>query len=298
MDRATQLADVIRLFDPRKPLRGEALERFYIDRPGNPLQRMLIYLQGLGLNDQPVKLLFTGHVGSGKSTELNKLAIRLKRQFFIVNLDVRRSLNLNDLSYVDILLGLTTALFRRATEEDVLAKAPAQIATGVWEDVRLFIETIIFGPVRVPSPQAEATVSAKVNLLAAEFEAKFSQESSTREAVREQMESRVAELVDKLDFVTRQVRDRYGRPVLFFIENTDKPDLEKARDLFVNHTHTLTNFQAAAIYTFPVGLRYSPDFALVKDHFDHDFVLPNIKVNERDGSEAPQLCNAYCRAAH
>jgi hypothetical protein len=106
--------------------------------------------------------------------------------------------------------------------------------------------------------------------------------------VREQMESRVAELVDKLDFVTRQVRDRYGRPVLFFIENTDKPDLDKARDLFVNHTHTLTNFQAAAIYTFPVGLRYSPDFALVKDHFDHDFVLPNIKVNERDGSEAPQ----------
>jgi hypothetical protein len=115
MERATQLADVIRLFDPRKPLRDEALERFYIDRPGNPLQRMLIYLQGLGLNDQPVKLLFTGHVGSGKSTELNKLATHLKRQFFIVNLDVRRSLSLSDLSYVDILLGLTTALFRRAT---------------------------------------------------------------------------------------------------------------------------------------------------------------------------------------
>ena len=102
------------------------------------------------------------------------------------------------------------------------------------------------------------------------------------------MESRVAELVEKLDFIAQQVRDKYGRPVLFFIENTDKPDLEKARDLFANHTHTLTNFNAAAIYTFPVGLRYSPDFALVKDHFDHDFILPNIKVRERDGSEAPE----------
>jgi hypothetical protein len=170
----------------------------------------------------------------------------------------------------------------------VLDKAPAQIAAGVWEDVSLFIERTIFGPVRLPAPKAEATVSAKVNLLAAEVQAKYSQESTTRAKVRERMESRVAELVEKLDFIARQVRDKYGRPVLFFIENTDKPDLENARDLFVNHTHTLTSFDAAAIYTFPVGLRYSPDFALIKDHFDHDFVLPNIKVRERDGREAPE----------
>ena len=288
LKRAEKLADIIRLFDPRKPLQGKALDSFYIDRPHNPLERMRIYLQGLGLHDQPVKLLFTGHVGSGKSTELNKLATHLENQFFIVNLDVRQSLNLSDLSYVDILLGLTTALFRRATEERVLAKAPAQIASGVWEDVSLFIERTIYGPVRLPDFKGEASLSAKVNLLAAEFEAKFSQESTTRQAVREQMEGRVAELIEKLDFIARQVRDQYKRPVLFFIENTDKPDLDKARDLFVNHTPTLTNFQAAAIYTFPVGLRYSSDFALVKDHFDHDFVLPNIKVSERDGSENPQ----------
>ncbi len=291
MKRAETLADVIRLFDPRKPLQGEALDSFYINRPHNPLERMRIYLQGLGLNNQPVKLLFTGHVGSGKSTELNKLATHLENQFFIVNLDVRQSLNLSDLSYVDILLGLTTALFRRATEESVLKQAPAQIAANVWEDVKVFIEHTIFGPVRLSTPQAEASFSARVNVLAAEFEAKFSQEASTRQAVREQMEGRVVELVDKLDFVAQQVRDHYGRPVLFFVENTDKPDLDKARDLFVNHTHTLTNFQAAAIYTFPVGLRYSPDFALVKDHFDHDFVLPNIKVRKRDGSEAEQGTN-------
>ncbi len=284
MQRAEALHDIIRLFDPRRPLCGEALDSFYIDRPHNPLERMLIYLQGLGLNDQPVKLLFTGHVGSGKSTELNKLATRLENQFFIVNLDVRQSLNLSDLTYVDILLGLTTALFRRATEEKVLKKAPARIAADVWEDVGLFIEKTIFGPAYLPDLKSKISFSTKVNLLAAEFEAKFSQESSTREDVRKRMESRVAELVSKLDFITRQVRDQYKRPVLFFVENTDKPDLERARRLFVNHTHTLTNFQAAVIYTFPVGLRYSSDFTLIKDHFDQDFVLPNIKVSERDGS--------------
>jgi len=297
MKRADDLAGVIRLFDPRKPLSGEALQAFYIDRPGNPLQRMQTYLQGLGLAGQPVKLLFTGHVGSGKSTELNRLATLLKSRFFIVNLDVRRSLNLADLTYVDILLGLTTSLFHRATETDVLVKAPAQIAAEVWEDVSLFIERTILGPVHLPTPsKTGAEFSAKVNLLAAGFEAKFSQETSTRQAVREQMQGRVAELVDKLDFVARQVRDRYKRPVLFFIENTDKPDLDTARALFLNHTHSLTAFEAAAIYTFPVGLRYSPDFTLIKDLFDHHFVLPNIKVNERDGSESPE-CTEHLRRA-
>ena len=297
MKRADDLAGVIRLFDPRKPLSGEALQDFYIDRPGNPLQRMQTYLQGLGLAGQPVKLLFTGHVGSGKSTELNRLATLLKSRFFIVNLDVRRSLNLADLTYVDILLGLTTALFHRATEEDVLARAPAQIAAEVWEDVSLFVERTILGPVHLPAPsKVAAEFSAKVNLLAAGFEAKFSQETSTRQAVRNQMQGRVAELVDKLDFVARQVRDRYKRPVLFFIENTDKPDLDTARALFLNHTHSLTAFEAAAIYTFPVGLRYSPDFTLIKDLFDHHFVLPNIKVNERDGEESPE-CLEHLRRA-
>ena len=285
MKRAENLADAIRLFDPRKPLSGEALQDFYIDRPYNPLKQMRIFLQGLA--DEPVKLLFTGHVGSGKSTELNKLATLLKNQFFIVNLDVRRSLNLSDLSYVDLLLSLSSALFRRATEKDVLARAPAQIAADVWEDVSLFIERTILGPVNFRPPKATAEFAAKANLLAVEFEAKFSQETSTRQEVRERMEKRVPELVDKLNFVARQIRDHYKRPVLFFIEGTDKLDLTRSRDLFVNHTHSLTAFQAAVIYTFPVGLRYSPEFTLIKDHFNNHFVLPNVKLTERDVGEFP-----------
>jgi len=282
--RAQTLPEVIRYFDPMHPLSGNELKEWYIDRPGNPLEEMKIYLQGIGLDGTPLKMLFTGHSGSGKSTVLNKLAEELKGQFFIVPFDVLQFTSLADLSYVDLVLGMASSLFRRATEADVLRKAPAQIAVEALEDLHRFLEQVIFGPLRFRTPAADVELSAKVNLLAIEFQTRFAAEPVTREEMRKRLEPRLSELHDKINMVADLVRVKYKRPVLFFVENTDKPDLARARDIFVGHTHTLTAFRASVIYTFPIGLRYSAaDFNLVKDRFNRTFVLPNLTVIDRDG---------------
>jgi hypothetical protein len=252
------------------PLVGQELQEWYIDRPGNPLERMKIYLQGLALANEPVKLLFTGHVGSGKSTALNKLAEELKRQFFIVPFDARQSLSIADLSYVDLLLGMATSLFKRATEPDVLGKAPSQIAADFWADLTGFIEESIFGPTRFGPAPPDVEASVKVTLLAAEFQTKFAKEATTRDAVRKWVEPRLAELQDKIDQVADLVQVNYKRPVLFFVEGTDRPDLAVARTLFLEHGYSLTAFRTSAIYTFPIGLRYSRDFNSIKDYFTGD----------------------------
>ena len=286
--KAQTLPEVIRAFDPMHPLMGQELKDWYIDRPGNPLGRMKIYLQGLGLMKQPVKILFTGHMGCGKSTTLNKLAEELKRQFFIVPVDVRLFSSLADLTYIDLVLGMATSLFRRATEADVLAKAPAQIAGEVWDDLSGFIEKVIFGPTFFRMPPADVEVSAKVNLLAVELQTKFASEAVTRDEIRKRLEARLAELHDKINRVADEVLVRYKRPVLFFVENTDKPDLERAREIFVGHTYALTAFRASVIYTFPICLRYSAtDFSLIRYQFTETFVLPNLMVARPDGSANP-----------
>ena len=285
--KAQTLPEVIRAFDPHQPLRGEELTTWYIDRPGNPAEEIKIYLQGVGLQDQPVRILFTGHTGSGKSTELNRLAVALKNQFFIVPFDVGRSLSLADLSYVDLVLGMATALFRRATEPDVLGKAPAQIAAEVWEDLLRFTESVISGPANFRQPPANSELAAKINFLAVEFQSKFSSEATTRDAMRQRLESRLAELTDKIDLVADLVRVKYKRPVLFLVEGTDKPDRNRARDIFLGHTYTLTAFRASVIYTFPIDLRYSGEFNLIKDSFTWHYMLPNLKVIHRDGRENP-----------
>lgn len=73
LEPADNLEDVIFLFNPQRALDDEYL-RFYVDR-GSPARQHMATL--LRVNDlergQAVKLLFTGHSGSGKSTELNRL---------------------------------------------------------------------------------------------------------------------------------------------------------------------------------------------------------------------------------
>ena len=283
--KAHTLPEVIRAFDPMHSLTGQELKDWYIDRPGNPLTQMKIYLQGLGRADAPVKILFTGHAGGGKSTALNKLAEELKRQFFIVPFDVLRSTSIADLTYIDLILGMATSLFRRATEPDVLGKAPAQIAGEVWDNVVGFIENVIFGPATFRTPSGDVEVSAKVNYLAAEFQAKFASEAITRDEVRKRIEPRLAELHDRINQVADLVLVNYKRPVLFFVEGTDKADLARAHGIFVDHTYTLTAFRASVIYTFPISLRYSAAaFNVIRDHVTETFVLPNLKVANRDGN--------------
>lgn len=281
--KAKTLAEAIRFFDPTHALQGQELKDWYVDRPGNPLKKMETYL-GLALNNMPVKILFTGHVGSGKSTALNQLAETIKNRFFIVTFNVARSLSLADLSYVDLVLGMAMSLFGRATEPDVLGKAAGQITADYWHDLTGFIERTVFGPAhfQIAPPADEASV--KVSALAAEFQLKFASEASTRDSIRAWVEPRLGELHRKIDEVADLVRVKLGRPVLFFVEGTDKTDLTRAREIFLNHTYSLTAFRASVIYTVPISLRYANSFTQLRDSFNECYVLPNLNIAGRDGT--------------
>jgi energy-coupling factor transporter ATP-binding protein EcfA2 len=57
------------------------------------------------------KQLFTGHIGSGKSTELKRLQQKLQdKDYFVVFLDVQQSLDLGEITYQDVLLNIAQAV--------------------------------------------------------------------------------------------------------------------------------------------------------------------------------------------
>ena len=77
----------------------------------SPLEDLSILLQD---TTDPQKILFSGHRGSGKSTELAKLTMELQDQFFIIHYSVKNILNLLDLTYEDVVLSIGLELFREA----------------------------------------------------------------------------------------------------------------------------------------------------------------------------------------
>lgn len=57
-------------------------------------------------------MLFSGHRGSGKTTELHQLRRELENQgFFVVYLDIDNVLDMNDVEYQDVLLSITDKLY-------------------------------------------------------------------------------------------------------------------------------------------------------------------------------------------
>lgn len=88
---ATDLIQALNTLSPIA-LNGEDLNLYYVPHPNKLLDRMETKLRA----EKRLKLLFTGHRISGKTTALNALTKRLQDAFFIVNFSVLDSLNAHD----------------------------------------------------------------------------------------------------------------------------------------------------------------------------------------------------------
>ncbi len=282
--KATRLQEAINIFDPREPLRGEKLKQYYVEREGSPLKEVEVYLRGM---EKPVKLLFTGHRGSGKSTELNRLATHLDNQFFIVHFSATEVLNPFDLTYVDLILAMALQLFGQATDKEIMKRqglswAKAELLDGIWD---WFNRHVIGEDIALSAPKPDQIgLEAGLNLQVAQLGVKFSTEAPTRTKVRDRVEMRLSELLDLIRYVTDGVKRRIKREVLIIVEDIDKLDLAKARDLFLEHSFSLTEPGAYIVYTFPVSLRYCDDFPQINRNFDEPFTLPNVGILNRNST--------------
>jgi adenylate kinase len=280
---ADNLEDVIYLFNPIKPLDGKYL-RFYVNRGSTARRDMLTWLR---VNDlkrgQPIKLLFTGHSGCGKSTELNRLCQELRQEFFVVKVSTKLIIQPTDLTAVDVVLIAAMSLFKQATQEDVIAKAPAQRISDVWQGLVSFIQDRVFGKLPYREPGEGLELGAKVSYLVFEFEAKYGQDAPTREQIRQRMADRLSEVIERVNDLARFVRVATGRPVVFVFDDTDKPDRERARKLFFDHATTLTSFAASVIFTFNIALWYDAEFNHFRDYYGQRILLPNINLYARNG---------------
>jgi hypothetical protein len=276
MKKAKNLVDALNIFDPEKPLRTiDELKRFFIEREKSPREELELFLKHT--KEMTPKVLFTGHRGSGKSTELAKLTLNLEKQFFIVNYSVKRAINLFDIKYVDVLLSLATELFKTASEQKI------KIKKSLMEDILLWFKKDVTRESTIEDKDV-VEVEGAISAFFAKLQSKLGTESSTRTTIRERVEPRLYELLERVDLIVKEVEQQTERRVLIIIEDLDKADLSSAKEIFCGHSMSLTQPQCCIIYTFPIALRHDNDFINMCQNFDEPSVLPSFKIVHRDGT--------------
>ncbi|MEW6103091.1 MAG: hypothetical protein AB1630_04640 [bacterium] len=108
-------------------------------------------------------------------------------------------------------------------------------------------------------------------------------EPETRNYIRKEMSYRVLEIIEHIDSFSTTIRKANKKNPLVIIDGLDKPDLDIAYRVFYNRATSITQPACKIIYTIPIVLLYQPEFRSIGHNFHNQFILPNIKIQDKDG---------------
>lgn len=285
MEKATKVLELIRVATPQ-PLKGEDFDKFYVSTVKARGQDAALQLSDyFEVNyDLPKKVLFMGHRGAGKSTELYQMERYLGEAFKVINFSVQDEADTTDLKCVDLLFVILNKIFETAAEDKVdINPSLLDNLASYWKDEK-FIETI-----RAEKAMLEVEAGAKVGLggFYARVKGILQTGQESKKVVREFIEPRLSELINGTNDLIRNIRKEYrkkGQTLLLVIEDLDKLSLQVASDLFLMNNQVLTRLNIHIVYTFPIFLHYDLKYNEIKSAFDHQVFLCMIKTHQRERS--------------
>lgn len=245
-------------------------------------------------SNKPMHLLFTGHRGCGKSTELKRLIQRLTqpgadtRPFFTVYFEAdSQDIDVNDVDFADVLLAIVREVgktLREYLHEDL---RPTRL-NRFLEDMK----TLLGSEVDFNS----LTLDVKI----AKFTAAIKSSPEARRDIRKALEPNVSNLIqavnDLLTEAVTKLKAQGYQDLVIIVDNLDRIILRSIPDsqyntheqLFINRGSQLTQLQTHIIYTLPISMLFAPTAtALTTIYSKQPFTLPMVKVLGRDHQDNP-----------
>lgn len=300
---------IISDFNPVGQVRPEEVERFFVDRKEGDLQRSqvqrlkLSFLTSRG-QVKPYKALLTGHVGTGKSSELMRLGQELAHDFFVVWFDAESSLATDTANHFEVLLGMGLAV--HAAAEAARLKPDKRLARQLVNSLAKFIRTyeeragfklnleqvlkqvfaitFVVGAGIVGGPPAVILSGAFV-VGANQLLKATRLELNVRDEFVKTLElpANRQEVVGALNQIVEDASKKAKKPLLIITDGLDKISAPRAQLLFASST-LLTEPAAALLYAAPIELHHR----LIGEHatnlFDDYKMLPNPPVHKRPPS--------------
>ncbi|HEY9649242.1 MAG TPA: ATP-binding protein [Coleofasciculaceae cyanobacterium] len=267
---------------------GKAEDRkYYIDfssvRGGNIIGELGRTITRLS-PDKPTCQLFTGHIGCGKSTELQKLKAELEQQgFHAVYFESSQVLEMADVDITDILL----AIARSVTES--LEAIQIKLKPGYFVNLFREVGEILQTPVEL---------SGEFSLGIAKISAKTKDSPKLRSQLRQYLEPRTSGILEAINKeilapATERLKQQGKKGLVVIVDNLDRLDNSvkpmgstQPVYLFVDRGEQLNQLHCHVVYTIPLFLIFSNVLGRLTNRFGRDpKVLPMVPVQFRQGGE-------------
>jgi hypothetical protein len=282
--QAKDLSEILKVTQ-RKPLTGGDFDNFFVNTDeARGYQAALLLADYLhNLKETPQKILFTGHRGSGKSTELWRLQQQVKDVYFPISFSVHQHLGLVNLEYIDLLFLVMERIYSSARENNIF------IDEDLLQNILRWVEDTT--EIRTKDQkagievEAGATTPKFLSALFARVKGILHMSNETRVEIRRKIKPRIAQLVERCNLLLEAVNNQLNKTkkrTLVIVEDLDKISTATARGIFCDNAEVLLQMDTHIIYTIPISNFYSRDIAEIRRSFDRQEVLPMIKVKDKN----------------
>lgn len=292
MKTGLHLSRFFKACNPSKTLViGDELDRqYYIDfsdvrgcKIVEELQRTIVRISP----DEPTCQLFTGHIGCGKSTELQRLKAELELAgFHVVYFESSQDLDMADIDVSDILLSIARQV--SASLETTGIKTKPGYFSNLFREIGDFLQT----PIEISE--------GEISLGIAKISARTKDSPQLRTQLRQYLEPRTNSILQAineeiLERATEQLKSKGLKGLVVIVDNLDRVDMRPTASgrsqpeyLFIDRGEQLRRLNCHLVYTIPLALIFSSECETLKNRLGGGIapkVLPMVLVRQRDGGD-------------
>ncbi|WP_375468751.1 P-loop NTPase fold protein [uncultured Nostoc sp.] len=276
-----------------EPLEGAEMERYYVDLSAVRKTSAIDSVSTILDFQEPADfstILFTGHRGCGKSTELKRIQNQWEKQYHVIYLEVNEETDINDANYTDLyLIVIKQVEFELRKLGLNFDSKLLQNFESWFKDITKETEETVEKSVSI---QGEATLKAEAPFIAklmvkllAQIKGSDKQKTTIRQILEKDLSRLKADINLLLGDAYVKLRKKFPeyKGLLIIFDNMDRVPPTIAEHLFFDYAAQLQELDCTIIYTVPISVLCSPKNPL--NQFDgnpHIVPMVNIYEFERD----------------
>lgn len=295
--------------NPSKTLVVENIEdqKYYIDfssvRGGKIIEELKENITFFS-PETPTCMLFSGHIGCGKSTELLRLKFELETEgFHVVYFESSEDLEMADVDIGDFLLSVARRVIQSLSSVKIAeTNRLNELLQGAWNVLNADVEGVKLklpgiGDVGVTTEGEKFSLAFGIG----EITARTKSDATLRHRLNQYLgpqKTKLLEAINKeiLEPAIYKLKQQGKKGLVVIIDNLDRVDSRakywgrpQQEYLFIDQGEYLTKLSCHVVYTMPLALKFSSDYGNLMQRFPDDpKVLPMVPVQLLDGSSCEE----------